>query len=115
MIDPILQKFFSLGQIKVGPTIISPLASEGNFLGSIQILSTKKDFFLEKKETVVLIRDYNNTITEELFTALQYLSIDKVLFDYYMNSIYLMEWETCEMENKPDISSLRRRAYIVQK
>ena len=115
MIDPIFQKFFALGHIKVGPTIISPLAVEGNFLGSIQIFPTKKNIFLENNQTVVLIRDFNNTISTDLSTALQYLSIDKTDFDFFMNELFIFEWESIDNQIKPDISILRKRAYISSK
>ena len=86
--NPLFEKFFSVGDIKIGPTIISPYNVDGNILGYIQIYSTKKDIFLEKKVTGVVIRELNNTITEELYSALQYLSIDKVKFDYFVNQLY---------------------------
>lgn len=115
MIGQNFEKFFSIGHIKIGPTIISPLASEGNMLGQIQLISTLKDIFLPNKNTTVIIRDFNNTISQDLYTALQYLSIDKVKFDYYMNELFIMEWESSHEKNKPDISVLRKRAYIFSK
>lgn len=107
----IFEKFFSIGHITVGPTIISPI-SEGNWLGSVQIYSTNEDFFLEKKLTAVGVREFNNVITHELFNALNYLSINKTEFDRFINSLYLLEWESIENKHKPDISNLKRRAYI---
>lgn len=109
--NPLFEKFFSVGDIKIGPTIISPFNVDGNILGTIQIYSTKKDIFLEKKVTGVVIRELNNTITEELYSALQYLSIDKVKFDYFMNQLYIIEWESAPSP-KPDVDVLKKRAYI---
>lgn len=111
MIDHIFQKFFSVGHVSIGPTIVSPHL-DGSWLGSVQIYSTTKDIFLEKKYTCVGIREFNNSITEEFYNALNYLSIDKVRFDYFINNVYLMEWENCEGKIKPDISVFKKRAYI---
>ncbi len=109
--NPSFEKFFSVGHVKVGPTICS-IGVDGNWLGSVQIYSTQKDIFLKQKFTCVGIRDFNNTISEELFNALQYLSIDKVRFDYFINSLFIVEWESIDEPNKPDISTLKKRAYI---
>ncbi len=109
--NPSFEKFFSVGHVKVGPTICS-IGVDGNWLGSVQIYSTQKDIFLKNKFTCVGIRDFNNTISEELFNALQYLSIDKVRFDYFINSLFIVEWESIDEPNKPDISTLKKRAYI---
>jgi hypothetical protein len=112
MIGQNFEKFFSIGSIKVGPTIISPFSPDGNMLGSIELLSTEKDIFLPNKKSGIIIREFNNSISEDLYNALQYLSIDKVKFDYYMNELFIMEWESYEEKNKPDISVLKKRAYI---
>ncbi len=109
--NPSFEKFFSVGHVKVGPTICS-IGVDGNWLGSVQIYSTQKDIFLKNKFTCVGIRDFNNTISEELFNALQYLSIDKVKFDYFINSLFIVEWDSIDEPNKPDISTLKKRAYI---
>ncbi len=109
--NPSFEKFFSVGHVKVGPTICS-IGVDGNWLGSVQIYSTQKDIFLKHKFTCVGIRDFNNTISEELFNALQYLSIDKVKFDYFINSLFIVEWDSIDEPNKPDISTLKKRAYI---
>jgi hypothetical protein len=109
--NPSFEKFFSVGHVKVGPTICS-IGVDGNWLGSVQIYSTQKDIFLKNKLTCVGIRDFNNTISEELFNALQYLSIDKVKFDYFINSLFIVEWDSIDEPNKPDISTLKKRAYI---
>lgn len=111
MVEQIFQKFFSVGHISVGPTICS-LSHDGNWLGSVQIISTNKDIFLERKFTVVGIRDYNNSITEELYNALTYLAIDKVKFDYFINNLFIIECESSSEEKKPDISILKKRGYI---
>lgn len=103
-------KFFSLGHISVGPTIFSP-SHDGNWLGSVQIISTNKNIFLERKITVVGIRDYNNSITEELYSALTYLAVDKVKFDYFINNLFIMEWESAP-NPKPNVDVLKKRAYI---
>ena len=109
--NPSFEKFFSVGHVKVGPTICS-IGVDGNWLGSVQIYSTQRDIFLKNKFTCVGIRDFNNTISEELFNALQYLSIDKVKFDYFINSLFIVEWDSIDEPNKPDISTLKKRAYI---
>ncbi len=109
--NPLFEKFFSVGHVKVGPTICS-IGVDGNWLGSVQIYSTQKDIFLKNKFTCVGIRDFNNSITEELYSALQYLSIDKVKFDQFINSLFIVEWESIDEPNKPDISTLKKRAYI---
>jgi hypothetical protein len=109
--NPLFEKFFSVGHVKVGPTICS-IGVDGNWLGSVQIYSTQRDIFLKNKFTCVGIRDFNNTISEELFNALQYLSIDKVKFDYFINSLFIVEWDSIDEPNKPDISTLKKRAYI---
>lgn len=111
MIGQNFEKFFSIGSVKIGPTIIS-LSTEGNILGNIQLVSTQKDIFLPNKITGVIIREFNNTISQDLYNALQYLSIDKVKFDLYMNELFILEWESSNEIKKPDISNLRRRAYI---
>ncbi len=108
---PLFEKFFSVGYVKVGPTIVTT-GVDGNWLGSVQIYSTQKDIFLKDKFTCVGIRDFNNSITEELYSALQYLSIDKVRFDYFINGLFILEWESIEDTKKPDISTLKKRAYI---
>lgn len=112
--NPLFEKFFSVGNIKVGPTIISPFNVDGDILGSIQIYSTNKDFFLEKKVTGVVIRELNNIITEELYSALKYLSIDKSQFDYFINQLYIFEWESAP-NPKPNLDRLKNRAYIYEK
>ena len=114
MVNQIFQKFFSIGYISVGPTICS-LSSDGNWLGTAHIFSTNKDIFLEKKFSVVGIREYNNTITEELYNALLFLSIDKSDFDLFINELFILEWESTNTEKKPDIDRLKRRAYIKPK
>jgi len=114
MLGQTFEKFFSIGHVKVGPTICS-LGVDGNWLGSVQIYSTNKDIFLEKKFTTVGIRDFNNSITEDLYNALQYLSIDKVKFDFFINGLFILEWESITEEKKPDISILKKRAYIFSK
>lgn len=111
--NPSFEKFFSIGNISVGPTIHS-CGSDGAWLGSIQIFSTTNDIFLERKYTVVGIREFNNAVTEEFFNALKYLSIDKVRFDYFINSLFIFEWENSQIDKKPDISNLIKRAYIHQ-
>ena len=111
--NPLFEKFFSIGDIKVGPTIIST-ATDGNWLGTAHIFSTNKDIFLTNKSCIVGIRDYNNTITQELYNALNYLSIDKTEFDYFMNGLFIREWLGVDYP-KPDISILRNRAYIYRK
>jgi len=109
--NPSFEKFFSVGHVKVGPTICS-IGVDGNWLGTVQIYSTQKDIFLKQKLTCVGVRDFNNTITEELYNALLYLSIDKVKFDQFINSLFIVEWESIDEPNKPDISTLKKRAYI---
>ncbi len=64
--NPLFEKFFSVGYVKVGPTIVTT-GVDGNWLGSVQIYSTQKDIFLKDKFTCVGIRDFNNSITEELW------------------------------------------------
>lgn len=114
MIGQNFEKFFSIGPITIGPTIIS-LSTDGNVLGKIQLLSTRKDIFLSNKMSTVLIREFNNCVSEDLFNALQYLSIDKVKFDFFMNQLFILEWESNNEFNKPDISILKKRAYIFSK
>ena len=114
MINPIFNNFFSLGEVKVGPTICSE-GQDGNWLGFVNVYSTKKDLFLKEKKCSVAIREFNNIITEELYDALTYLSIDKTEFDFFINNYYLFEWENCSDPKKPDVSLLKRRAYIYSK
>jgi hypothetical protein len=111
MIGQNFEKFFSIGSINIGPTIVS-ISQDGNILGSIQLISTEKDIFLPNKSSGIIIREFNNTISQDLFNALQYLCIDKVKFDYYMNELFILEWESSDEIKKPDISNLKRRAYI---
>jgi hypothetical protein len=107
----IFERFFSIGHVSIGPTIISPI-HDGNWLGSVQVHSNTEDIFLERKFTVVGVREFNNTITIDLFNALNYLSIDKTEFDRFINQIYLYEWESTTISPKPDVSNLKIRAYI---
>lgn len=107
----IFEKFFSIGHISVGPKIISH-TTDGDWLGTVQIYPTTEDIFLNKKFTVVGVREFNNSITEDLYSALSYLSVNKVEFDRFINSIYVVEWESVSGQLKPDITNLLRRAYI---
>ena len=107
----VFENFFSVGHISVGPTIISQSVL-GNYLGAVQIYSTKKDIFLKNKLTSVGIRDYDNMISEDLSNAFKYLSIDKNEFDYFINNLFILEWESISNKIKPDISNLKKRHYI---
>ena len=111
MVNQIFQKFFSIAHISVGPTICS-LSSDGDWLGTVHILSTNKDIFLEKKFSVVGIREFNNSVTEELYNAFLFLSIDKKDFDFFINELFILEWESITNEKKPNIDRLRKRIYL---
>lgn len=107
----IFERFFSIGDVSVGPTICS-LHTDGDWLGTVKVYANKPEFFLQDKFTVVGVREFNNTITVDLYNALKYLSIDKTEFDRFINQIYLFEWEMTSEQPKPDVSNLKRRAYI---
>lgn len=106
----IFDKFFSLGEVYVGPQIISP-SHDGNWLGRVRIVPTKYNVFMDK-ESYIGIREYNNVIDEKVFDLLKYISIKKSDFDKFINSYYLIEWESSKMEHKPNISSFIRRGYL---
>lgn len=107
----IFDRFFSLGEVKVGPTICS-LGTDGDWLGTVNIYTTKKNILLEEPRYIIGIREFNNILTQDLYNALKYLSIKKVEFDKLINQYYLFEWENIKEEKKPDVSRLQRRAYI---
>ena len=104
----IFDRYFSLGEVSVGPTIISG-SVEGNYIGKVKVYSTKKNIFFESRHSFVYIRDYYNTLTEELNFALKNLSIEHKEFEKFINDYYLIEWQTCFDNNKPDVSSLLLR------
>lgn len=107
----IFDRFFSLGEIKIGPTICS-LHTDGDWLGTVNIYTTKKNVLLQGPLYVIGVREFNNAITEDLYNALKYLSIKKAEFDKFINEYYLFEWENSEEEKKPDVFRLQRRAYL---
>ena len=107
----IFDKFFSLGEIKVGPTICS-LGTDGDWLGTVNIYTTRKNVLLDKPNYIIGVREFNNVMTEDLYDALKYLSIKKDEFDKFINEYYLFEWENTKQEIKPDVSRLRKRAYF---
>lgn len=103
--------FFSLGEIKVGPTICS-LGTDGDWLGTVYLYKTTNNVLLEEPRYVIGVREFNNAMTEDLYNALNYLSIKKAEFDKLVNEYYLWEWENIKEEKKPDVFRLQRRAYI---
>lgn len=106
--------FFSVAEVYVGPTIISP-SSEGNWIGKVRIIPTKKNILIESKEIYVGIRVFNNTVTEEFYNALKYLAISKSEFDRFINHYYLMEWESTVSDYKPSVGNIeqfRNRIYL---
>ncbi len=109
--NEVFSKFFSIGHVKLGPQITS-VNCDGDWLGSVFIFSTKKDIFLKNGQTIVGIREYNNSVTEEFYTALTFLSMSKEEFDYLINKYFLQEWDCSDELKKPDVSNLKKRAYI---
>lgn len=107
----IFDKFFCLGEVYVGPEIISP-SYDGNWLGKVRIIPTKYNILMGKQSVFVGVREFNNVITEDLFNTLNYLSIEKSEFDKLVNKYYLIEWESTKMNPKPNISSFIHRAYL---
>jgi len=106
----IFDRYFSLGEVTVGPTIFSD-THEGNYLGKVKVYSTKKNIFLKSMFTFVYVSEYKNTITEDLNFALKNLDIEKKEFEKFINYYYLIEWQTCYDLTKPDISYFLQRNY----
>lgn len=106
----IFHKFFYLGEIKVGPTILS-IHSDGDWLGTCYIHPTKKNILVNEDQFVIGIREFNNTITEDLYNSLKYISIKKSEFDKFINEKFLIEWEQLEDPTKPDVYRLKNRWY----
>lgn len=105
----LFDKFFSLGHISVGPTVITP---DGNWVGKVQIFSTKNDFFLNNKVTLIGVKEFENVVSEDMCNALKYLCIEKNDFDRFITKCYIIEWESMESNSKPDISLLRKNVYL---
>jgi len=107
----IFDRFFTLSNVSVGPEIISN-GVDGNWLGSVIFSKTQKNILIKHDFCIIGIREFNNSCTEEFYSALNYLSIQKSELDKFVNQIYLMEWEILETSKKPNIDNLRRRAYL---
>lgn len=107
----VFDHFFCFGDVYIGPTILSS-SDDGNWLGKVIIIPTKKNAFMESNNSYVGIREFNNLIDEELTTILKYLSIEKKEFDKFVNNYYLIEWQKSIYEKKPDISNLLIRSYL---
>lgn len=106
----IFDKFFCLGEVYVGPEIISP-SYDGNWLGKVRVIPTKNNVLIQES-FFVGVREFNNVVTEDLFNSLKYLSIEKSEFDRFVNKYYLIEWESTNITPKPNISSFLQRAYL---
>lgn len=101
--------FFYFGETKVGPTIYS-LHTDGDWVGTVKLIPTKKNILLNNSHYIVGIREFNNSITDDLYNCLKYLAIKKSEFDRFINSYYMIEWESADSP-KPDIWRLQHRMY----
>lgn len=104
----IFDVFFTLCEVSVGPTIISP-TDGGNWIGRVKIIGTEKNILLKTKEQYIGIREYKTVLSDDVYNVLKYLTIEKSKFDYFINQYYLFEWENSDSKNKPDISCFKKR------
>lgn len=101
---------FALGEVRIGPLIISS-GYDGNWIGSVLLFPTKKNVLLKEKNYTIGIREYNNAISDEIILNLDVFTISKSEFDKFINQYYLNEWLATKDEKKPDISCFLHRVY----
>jgi len=109
MNQKIFDTFFRVGEIKIGPTVMS-LNTHGDTLGKVYLHPTDKNLFFSNEDYVVIsINKFYCSYVWKLYDILPYIGISESELDRYMCELYIDEWEKSENPQKPRIDYLKQR------